>query len=313
MSERAGSETKQGFQAALERHLGHITDASERVEIATELFRLSEDLSAKIRERRNSIWSFILRNTLRPLFLHNRYDAVVGNPPWLAYRYVSDPEYQEQIKSLIRRTYDLAPTAQKLVTQMELATLFLVHATHSYLKKDGTLAYVMPRSVFSADQHERFRAESFHADCHITSYWDLRGVSPLFNVPACVVFARKLKTRPTTSWPARFFTGKLRARDVPWSTAADCLKEREGTLYLAKMGDRTALSEERLDYADAEAPWRKRFSQGATIVPRNFYFISRPTSEDLEAEEFFARTDPEQAEEAKPPYKSIMLEGSVEP
>ena len=50
-------------------------------------------------------------------------------------------------------TYGIAPKAQKLVTQMELATLFLVHATHLYLKKGGILGYVMPRSIFSSDQH----------------------------------------------------------------------------------------------------------------------------------------------------------------
>ncbi len=182
------AETEAGFHAAAARHLAHIADEGDRVNASRELFRLSGDLAARIRNRQDTIWSFILRNNMRPLFLRNRYDVVVGNPPWLAYRYVSDPEYQQEIKSLSVETYELAPKAQKLVTQMELATLFLVHATHLYLKKGGMLGYVMPRSVFSGDQHEKFRTEQFKADCDIKEYWDLRGVSPLFNVPACVVF-----------------------------------------------------------------------------------------------------------------------------
>jgi len=139
------AETEEGFVAASVRHLAHIPDEGDRANTARELFRLSGDLAEKIRNRQDTIWAFVLRNNLRPLFLHNRYDVVVGNPPWLAYRYVSDPEYQQEIKSLSVETYGIAPKAQKLVTQMELATLFLVHATHLYLKKGGILGYVMPR------------------------------------------------------------------------------------------------------------------------------------------------------------------------
>ena len=85
------AETEEGFVAASVRHLAHIPDEGDRANAARELFRLSGDLAEKIRNRQDTIWAFVLRNNLRPLFLHNRYDVVVGNPPWLAYRYVSDP------------------------------------------------------------------------------------------------------------------------------------------------------------------------------------------------------------------------------
>ena len=34
---------------------------------------------------RDSIWKFILQNTYKPVFLKNKFDLVVGNPPWLTY------------------------------------------------------------------------------------------------------------------------------------------------------------------------------------------------------------------------------------
>ena len=43
-----------------------------------------------------------------------------------------------------------------------------------------------------------------------------------------------------------------------------------------------------------------------------FYFIAAPSAEELSTDELFARTDPEQAKDGKPPYKDIMLEGLVE-
>jgi len=43
-------------------------------------------------EGRNHVWSFYVRNLARPLWLsreENRVDCIVGNPPWLAYRFMT--------------------------------------------------------------------------------------------------------------------------------------------------------------------------------------------------------------------------------
>lgn len=51
--------------------------------------------------------------------------------------------------------------------------------------------------MLSADQHENFLHGPFSAPVKIDSYWDLRDVRPLFNVPCCVIYATrddKLKT-----------------------------------------------------------------------------------------------------------------------
>jgi len=306
------AESKEGFGNSLKKILTHIEEQEELGEISNQLFKLTNQLAVRIRERRDTIWSFILRNNLKPLFLHGAYDVVVGNPPWLSYRYIADPDYQGEIKKLSRETYGIAPDKQKLFTQMELATLFLVHAAHNYLKPGGGLGYVMPRSIFSADQHTKFREESFDAECDIREYWDLQNVFPLFNVPSCVVLARKGKPKKNRAYSALFISGKLPVRDLPLAQASKFLKEEQGKLYLSRMGERTALSRTEIRYEERPLPYKRRFSQGATIVPRNFYFVTAPNPNELTAFEFYARTDPEQAKEAKPPYKNIFLEGTVE-
>lgn len=306
------AETRDGFLKSLAKLLPHIAEQSEREAACGEMYRLTENLAVTIRERRDTIWSYILRNNFRPLFLHGAYDVIVGNPPWLSLRYISDPGYQEEIKSLSVTTYALAPKKQKLVTQMGLATLFLVHAVHMYLKKGGVLGYVMPRSIFSAVQHEKFRAESFQADCDITEYWDLDGVTPLFNVPSCAVFAKKGKPKRNGPYKALFVHGKLPERDLPLSKVRPLLQEETGRLFLSHMGERSALSRKEIAYQESLAWYKDKFSQGATIVPRNFFFVAAPEAHELESEEFFARTDPEQAKDGKPPYKDIFLKGTVE-
>jgi hypothetical protein len=81
------------------------------------------------------------------------------------------------------------------------------------------------------------------------------------------------------------------------------------------MGDRTAFTTSNVAIERAlPSTYLKRFRQGATIVPRNFYFVSldeneRPIEQDAY---YIARTDGEQAKDAKAPYKEIILQGNVE-
>ena len=52
-----------------------------------------EQLAALRQEGRNHIWGFAARNLVRPVWLgqqEQRPDVLVGNPPWLAYRFMDD-------------------------------------------------------------------------------------------------------------------------------------------------------------------------------------------------------------------------------
>ncbi|MGB9622781.1 MAG: hypothetical protein ACPL07_02940 [Candidatus Bathyarchaeia archaeon] len=55
-----------------------------------------------IKCKRDTIWSFIMKNYYKPVFLsEKKFDCLVGNPPWLSYRYVKSTDYQEFLKDLI--------------------------------------------------------------------------------------------------------------------------------------------------------------------------------------------------------------------
>ncbi|MBI1282487.1 MAG: N-6 DNA methylase, partial [Anaerolineaceae bacterium] len=140
-------------------------------------------LTNLIRENRNSIWAYILKNQSRPLILSERkFDVIVGNPPWLSYRFIKSKTYQKEVKALYQYYELIESNDTKLFTQMDLSTLFFVHARRRYLKSGGTLAFVMPRSVITgAKQHRPFQAQG------MTRVLDLLAVQPLFNVPSCVI------------------------------------------------------------------------------------------------------------------------------
>ena len=108
-------------------------------------------LAALIREGRDSIWAYILKNLSRPLVLaENGFDAVVGNPPWLSYRYINSAAWQDEVKDLCVYYQLIEPGDVKLFTQMDLSALFYAHAKDRYLNDGGALAFVMPRSVLTA-------------------------------------------------------------------------------------------------------------------------------------------------------------------
>ncbi len=126
-------------------------------------------LTEQIRAKRDSIWVYVLKNIYSPLFLGRRkFDVVVGNPPWIAYRYIQDRVYQQEIKKLIH-DYDLqSPHEKNLNTHMELATLFFEHCRRVYLQQNGTIAFVMPRSVIiPSKQHRAFHVAGLDASMKV--------------------------------------------------------------------------------------------------------------------------------------------------
>src|SRR4030095_5758863 len=214
---------------------------------------------------------------------------------------------------------------QKLFTQMELATIFLVHTITTFGGNRARIGFVLPRSVMSADQNVNLRVRTYKAPMESYQLWDLVGVQPVFNVPTCVVFGKKteiITSRKTEmfpvgntsySLPAVEWNGNLPSRDVSWREAEKYLRSEQATARIIYLGERTALST-RPGRTKSNYPslYAKEFRQGATIVPRSFYFVNVAGLDgELDPDRlYWAETDPEQ--EAKEPYKNIRLKGHVE-
>jgi hypothetical protein len=307
----------------MQKHLSHVVpELSQLLEydkVLDALWGYTEGLADLISQKKNSIWSFIIRNSYRPAMLKEQFDFIIGNPPWLSYRYISDPDYQEEVKRRAVDRYQIAPKSQKLMTQMELATVFMAHSMATFANSNCRLAFVMPRGVLSADQHQNLIKRNYASATRmkLTGYWDLWDVVPLFNVPSCVLFAKRdfLPGSPKEKLPVLEWSGRLPIRDVPWSVAKSSLKtvEKEGrVIYL---GSRAALSTAPGASSPAKpSPYQAAFKQGATILPRSFYFVRGDELNgvpDLE-KQYWVETDPEQAAEAKKPYDDIHLSGMVE-
>jgi hypothetical protein len=80
--------------------------AQDQKYLVQRLYEIAETLKTFMDQDRDTIWAFVLKNRFKPLFFKNRFDVVMGNPPWIAYRFL-DPAYQEFIKRMVTREYRL--------------------------------------------------------------------------------------------------------------------------------------------------------------------------------------------------------------
>jgi hypothetical protein len=314
-----GEENRKSLAAYLRKVVPQLYDHEEAEAMTDAVWKFTDELSSLINRKQNSIWAFIVRNSYRPAMLRDRFDFIVGNPPWLSYRYIADPEYQAEIKKRAVDDYAVAPRLQKLFTQMELATIFLAHTLSTFARTGAKLGFVMPLSVLASDQHENLRKRTYKAPIQLTSYWDLRAVRPVFNVPSCVLFASKEPAPPravqTYTLPVVEWAGNLPERDLSWHEAESMLISTKATAHLIYLGDRNALSTKPgRTSPNKPSHYESSFRQGATILPRSFYFVKvSEMNGGIDPDRLYSvETEPEQAEEAKPPYDTVKMKGRVQ-
>ncbi|MCX6651189.1 MAG: N-6 DNA methylase [Methanomassiliicoccales archaeon] len=155
------------------------------------LWETCNNLIKLINLNKDTIYGYIIKNVYKPA-TSGKFDIIVGNPPWLTYSDIKDTGYQLKIKRLIIDVHKLLiNTDTKLMTHMELATLFYVRCSYVFLKPSGKIGFVMPGSIFNADQHKIFRSASFVPKIRFEQVIDLTGVTPLFKVPSSVIIGRR--------------------------------------------------------------------------------------------------------------------------
>lgn len=271
------------------------------------LWRPNLRLMRKLVEQgRDTIWAFILKNYYRPAYLRQHpFDIVAGNPPWLSYRYITDPGYQQQVKQLVFSYGLLTRKEVKLFTQMEAATLFFALAADSYLTRGGTIAFVMPRSVLTgAKQHQHFQEliQGYQVPTiALEKILDTEEVLPLFKVPACVLIARKDgQGKQVTRTNIR---GTLSRKNLRWPEAKAELRLSRKQISFDKL----------FPPAPSPSPYLKSMREGATLFPRSFWFVQPIASAyGINQAKPAVETHPEAQETAKKPWQNIHLRGAVE-
>ncbi|TJX06630.1 MAG: hypothetical protein E5X43_02675, partial [Mesorhizobium sp.] len=267
--ERALDELNRGLDTLAEpeaiRHA--IALAGATTEDAAMLGQTFAQLKELYLDGRNHIWTFILRNLLRPVWLSHpdhRADVLIGNPPWIVYRHLS-ADMKDRLREALR-SYNLW-VGGSLATQQDMCALFWARGAERYLRDGGVLALVLPYAALNAPVFAGMRDGGMErVRVAIIGGWGLERVWPIFGAQSgssttstCVLFGERDRAGPP---PAEFdrWVGVLPRRDASEAEAAEVLAH----MRAAWPRPRTLL---------AASPYRTRFRNGASLFPRRFVLV----------------------------------------
>jgi hypothetical protein len=230
---------------------------------------------------RDHIWGFFVRNQARPTWFAaaaNRVDVLVGNPPWLSYRYMPK-DMQEVFQRRAKERKLWAGGARGRTTQQDLSAFFVARSIELYLRTGGRFGFVMPLAALSRQTYEGFRKADFSAVAESNAVafdvpWDLDGVEPdPFPVPSSVVLGTRVASADTSErvvLPA----ARVVARGKVAANGHDA-----GALTWTTVEPETGATV----YTEANSPYARRFRQGAILVPRMLVFVEVGAPKPLQA------------------------------
>ena len=189
-----------------------------------------------------------------------------------------------------------------------------------YVRLGGKIVFVMPRSIMVAEQHARFNEFDFSSNTDdqdqlpvkIEKILDLEGVSPIFNVPSCVLIATK---SPETTWPVAGaeYSGSLTGHNLSFEMAQEQITSSPSSFDRI---DGVVLSEEQANELRpvlGSSYYRDRVAQGATITPRALWFVRKvDQAGGFAADKPLIEADPEILEHHTRPQWRIEARESVE-
>lgn len=305
-------ETKQTFENNLKQRY---KQGGWNLSVIDSFYQIYESFKTVKENGRDSIWKFIVQNLYKPYFLNKKFDYVIGNPPWFTYGSIKNEEYQNQLNQLAEK-YTVKPLTVKNFPNLEIAAIFLSYCSSYFLKENGKIAFVLPRSFFSADHHDNTRsgkAKGFR----LTQIWDLNDVSPLFRIPSGVLFAEKAVVKralPASGLSGISFAGNLSAQNCNLKTALPKLIEEPNKWFYIQQGKSSAFSTRKAKAQNKVNPYKQEFKRGAELSPRTFYFIelTQSTPTDWEDRIINIKTSDEIQPDAKVPWKGLSFTGKIE-
>jgi SAM-dependent methyltransferase len=254
-----------------------ITDAND-LEVLQDTFEKMCRLHDK---EEDHIWGYYVRNLARPAWLarpSNRVDVLVGNPPWLAYMFMTLPQKRAFEDMCKNRGLWIGAT---VAPHQDLSALFVERCIEQYLCEEGKFGFVMPLATLTRRQYEGFRTGRYQPLSSRTQHqpepvhisfdqpWDLHEIKPKFFRNAVgAIFGKRVATAqdgaPLDQTP-ELWSGRFDTEFATWAEAEPAI-----TRVTAKPPELPADG----------SPYRSRFRQGATIVPRLLFLIESKTPID---------------------------------
>ncbi|MFX1345724.1 MAG: class I SAM-dependent DNA methyltransferase [Promethearchaeota archaeon] len=276
------------------------------------LLFLTKDLSSEIRFNLY-VYNFLY---LERSDLHEKFDLIIGNPPWYTYRDIDSIYYQERLKTLAEEL-EIKPRPKNLLN-LEISTLFFYKAQKFYMKNKGKIFFVITKGVITGSHASRFR--SFKGFSDIKLWLFDKKIENIFNIDFICLFARKskdMKEHALYEVPTYHFGLEHNDIDLNNYDSVDIVLQKE-EIYVPfsieqkgeKIYIKKLISKEKLGdlLPLGESYYKHIFHKGADLNPRNLIFVKFQSIND-----FLAKINPDERifKKAKAPWDKKEFENEI--
>ena len=250
-----------------------------------------------------------------------KFELVIGNPPWYTLRDIYSPQYQEKVKELAEEL-GIKPLP-KNVLNIEIASLFFFKAKEVLMKDYSKIFFVLPRGVLSGSHASRFRNFDGFKNIKIWNFDD--SVMKIFNIDfICLYGEKELKSDPLKS-------GKPQNVEVPeitWSFKKDKFKKalsndmdlmiskKDYLVPYAKFNKNEKIYTQKFVPKEKiahliptkESVYKKLFHKGADLNPRNLIFVKAKV---IDNERVLINPDERIFKRAKAPWNEVIFKDQI--
>ncbi|MGB5911537.1 MAG: N-6 DNA methylase, partial [Promethearchaeia archaeon] len=210
-----------------------------------------------------------------------RFDLVIGNPPWYTLRDIESIEFQDQVKKLAENL-NIKPRP-KNVLNIEIASLFFYKAKCSYMKENAKIFFVITKGIMNGSHASRFRSFEGFFDMKI---WQFKpNIERMFNIDFVCLYAKKSESyhlHKTFEIPVYYYN--LAENQTNPNSFEDCdlnMEKKEIFIpyHIEKRNDKTYIHKlvSKEEYQNLllfkQSKYKNLFHKGADLNPRNLIFI----------------------------------------
>ena len=152
---------------------------------------------------KNGFWPIILKNSFAPLFSQSKFDVIVGNPPWITWKAMSDTYRQATLEIWLSYGIFEKSAYDKITSHDDFAMAVTYVSIDHYLKDNGITSFVLPqtfvKSIKGGEGFRKFKITRDELDIpfSIIEVYDMLDIKPFHgeasNRTSVYVFEKNLK------------------------------------------------------------------------------------------------------------------------
>ncbi|MFX1438512.1 MAG: class I SAM-dependent DNA methyltransferase, partial [Promethearchaeota archaeon] len=211
-----------------------------------------------------------------------KFDLVIGNPPWYTYRDIDSIEYQKRIK-ILAEDLGIKPQPKNLLN-LEISTIFFINAKNRLLKEGAKIFFVITKGVITGSHASRFR--NFEGFTNVKIWTFDKQIENIFKIDFICLYGQKSSNkkqyynREIKSYHFKLNNALMNFdyfQDIKLTLEKEELlkpyfiEEKAGKKYTKKL----ILDETRKKLLPIkESYYKSLFHKGADLNPRNLIFVS---------------------------------------